>query len=59
MPKILIIRIYEDWSITTTYSNNWSKDYIDKIYKKLEKEAKNKHFDKFEIYINWENIRKE
>jgi len=59
MPKILIVRIYENWTIATTYSNNGSKKYRDKLYKKLELEAKNKHFDRYQIYINGEDIEKE
>jgi hypothetical protein len=59
MPKILIVRIYENWTIATTYSNNGSKKYRDKLYKKLELEAKSKHFDRYEIYINGDDIGKE
>lgn len=55
-PKILIVRIYEDWTISTTYSNDATQSNIDKLYNKLEDESKKKNFDRYEIYVNWKWI---
>lgn len=52
-PKILILRIYEDDSTVLSFTNDVSKENINRLYKKLNKESKSKYFNKYELYINW------
>jgi hypothetical protein len=59
-PKRLIIRYYELAWIDVTYSDNWNKDYKNKIWEKLQNELEeNKHLESFEIFYNGENIMRE
>jgi hypothetical protein len=58
-PAVSIIRLYEDWTLVLTYSKNWDKEYIDKLYKKLQKESEDKNFDRYEVYIKWDWIEEE
>ena len=58
--EIMIIRYYElDW-IEVTYSDDISKENIDMIYKKLDKEMKeNKHLESSKIIIKGKDFEKE
>ena len=59
-PKIMIVRYYElDW-MEITYSNDWSKENKNKIYRRLEKQQeKDKHLETYELFLKWENIQSE
>lgn len=52
-PKVLIIRIYEDDWIEITFTNDNNEENIKSIYRKLDKESKSKHFNKYVVCENW------
>lgn len=56
LPELLIIRLYEDDWIKVTFSD---KKNLTKILKKLNKESESKHFNKYEIFIDWNDIEME
>ena len=59
-PEIMIFRYYElDW-MEITYSNDWSKENRNKIYRRLEKQQEeDKHLETSEVFFKWENIQSE
>lgn len=59
-PEIMIIRYYElDW-IEVTYSDNWSKENMNLISDRLQKELEeDKYLETYQIFHNGEDIRKE
>lgn len=59
-PEVMIIRYYEWNWIDITYSNDWSEENLNNLYKKLDNETKVKNWLEFyEVIIKWEWIIEE
>ena len=59
-PEIMIVRYYElDW-MEITYSDDWSEENKNKIWKRLRKESNIKNWlEYYEVIYKWEKISRE